>query len=118
MNSVFDLAIPKLNVAGSNPVSRFFITRSRAFSQGLAHLGHCGWYSSVVYGGPHAVRTASQSRPQDGLIDRTQRWEGEALAEPAVRQGPHPPAPRIALGHLATAGLQTIYEIFSQISIQ
>ena len=29
-------------------------------------------------------------------------WEGEALAEPAVRQEPRPPFPRIAFGHLDT----------------
>ena len=33
------------------------------------------------------------------LNDRSQLREGEAPAEPAVRREPHPPFPRIALGH-------------------
>ncbi len=40
-------------------------------------------------------------RPSAILNDRTQLWECEAPAEPAVRQEPHPPFSRIALGHLA-----------------
>ncbi len=62
------------------------------------------WFDACRRTGFQAVRDTMQSCPtrhsKVGLNDRARLGEGEAPAEPAVRQEPHPPFPRIVLGHV------------------